>query len=239
MDSRHSLVSRFFGLLDSGDLVWVAERLDSSVASPAVGVNDRSGLDRRYDEPLEIGSVSSVDPLHTDTTGARAVFLGGNRNKAFARRSPATNATCTLPFMTAYVGLIDLNASRQPFPPRTNHGSPQLVQPRPRRLVAAQTPSTRWSPSALTPVFWLVTHHIARNHIRSGFRVPSKTVPAVIEVCRWQPEHSIRSPRPIGQARCPPQAGQRNPSGHRSFIKYARHAASETKRPSNSPTLRG
>ena len=29
------------------------------------------------------------------------------------------------------------------------------------------------------PFFWLVTNHIARNHIRNGLRVPSKIVPAV------------------------------------------------------------
>src|SRR5712692_9542098 len=211
-------MSRVIGPVESGDLMWVAERLDSSVASPAVSVNDRSRLDGGCDEPLKIGSVSSVDPLHTDTTDASAVFLGGNRNKALARRSSATNAASTLPFMTAHVGLIDLDASRQTFPPRTDHGSPQLVQPRPRGLIAAQTQHALEAQRAHSRL-WFVTHHIARNHIRSGLRVPSKMVPAVIEVCRWQPEHSIRSPRPIGQARRPPQLGQRNPSGHRSLTK--------------------
>jgi hypothetical protein len=53
-------MSRVIGPVESGDLMWVAQRLDSSVASPAVSVDDRSRLDGGCDEPLKIGSVSSV-----------------------------------------------------------------------------------------------------------------------------------------------------------------------------------
>jgi hypothetical protein len=35
---------------------------------------------------------------------------------------------------------------------------------------------------ALAPFFWLVTAHIARNQIVSGFRVSWKMVPAVTEL---------------------------------------------------------
>jgi hypothetical protein len=35
---------------------------------------------------------------------------------------------------------------------------------------------------ALAPVFWLVTHHIARNHVGNGGRVSWKIVPAVADV---------------------------------------------------------
>jgi glycosyltransferase involved in cell wall biosynthesis len=38
-------------------------------------------------------------------------------------------------------------------------------------------PSSLWSPRALIPFFSLVINHIARNHSRKGFRVPSKIVP--------------------------------------------------------------
>ena len=39
------------------------------------------------------------------------------------------------------------------------------------------------SPRALTPFFWLVTHHIARYQLRSGRPVSWKIVPAVTEAC--------------------------------------------------------
>jgi hypothetical protein len=35
---------------------------------------------------------------------------------------------------------------------------------------------------ALAPVFCAVTHHMARNHVRSGVRVSWKIVAAVTEV---------------------------------------------------------
>jgi hypothetical protein len=40
------------------------------------------------------------------------------------------------------------------------------------------------SPRALAPFFWLVSHHIARNHVTSDLRDPSNTVPA-IDVVWW------------------------------------------------------
>src|SRR5437773_8117690 len=52
------------------------------------------------------------------------------------------------------------------------------------------SPSTRCSPSALAPFFWVVTHHIARNHTGKGMRVSWKIVPAVTEVWHPHPPHS-------------------------------------------------
>src|SRR5271167_4372620 len=55
-------------------------------------------------------------------------------------------------------------------------------------------PSTRCSPNALAPFFWVVTHHIARNHTAIGMRVSWKIVPAVPEVWRPHPAHSHTPP---------------------------------------------
>ena len=139
VDPRHGLVSWVIGVFHSGDLMKVTQCFDPGVASPAVGVDDRSGLDACSDEPLEVGSGSSVDPLHANATDPGAVLLSGNRNKGFARRSSATNAAPALGFVTTHVGLIDLDPSRQAFPLRADHGSPQLVQPSPCRLVTPKT----------------------------------------------------------------------------------------------------
>src|SRR5215469_7082081 len=56
-------------------------------------------------------------------------------------------------------------------------------------------PSTRCSPNALAPFFWVVTHHIARNQTGNGVRVSWKIVPAVTEVWQPQPAHSNSSSR--------------------------------------------
>src|SRR5450759_5410237 len=92
--------------------------------------------------------------------------------------------------------------------------------------------------SALAPFFWLVTYHIARNHITSGFRVSWKIVPAVAEVWRRQPQHWNKVAR-TKTALAPLHCGQRTPSGHRRLTRYARHPSSVEKRSSNSWTVRG
>src|SRR5271156_5352096 len=70
--------------------------------------------------------------------------------------------------------------------------------------------------SAEMPFEWLASWWIASNHVRSGNLLRCMTVPAVTEVCRWQPEHSqvnglVSSSQPLQT----PQAGQTKPSGHR------------------------
>src|SRR6516162_6104315 len=100
------------------------------------------------------------------------------------------------------------------------------------------SPSTRCSPRALAPFFCVVTHHMARNQTGKGVRVSWKIVPAVTEVWQPQPLHSSNTPR-TGHERSPPQRGQRNPSGHRSRARYARHASSVPKFSSNSVRFRG
>src|SRR5207245_7643585 len=81
------------------------------------------------------------------------------------------------------------------------------------------SPNTCCSPRALVPVFWLVTHHIARNQVGKGVRVSWKIVPAVTDVCRPHAAHS-NSAVPIGHALVPPHFGQRKPFGHRSCTRY-------------------
>ena len=49
------------------------------------------------------------------------------------RRPPRAGLSC------APVGLVHLDAARQPVPAWPDHGAAELVQPRPRRLVASQT----------------------------------------------------------------------------------------------------
>src|ERR1700719_3319957 len=98
-------------------------------------------------------------------------------------------------------------------------------------------PSTRCSPRALAPFFWVVTHHMARNQTGNGVRVSWKIVPAVTEVWHPQPAHSHR-PRTT-QAFSDPQRGQRKPAGHRSCARYTLHASSVAKFASNSIRLRG
>ncbi|MGH9396003.1 MAG: hypothetical protein ACRD18_04040, partial [Terriglobia bacterium] len=63
--------------------------------------------------------------------------------------------------------------------------------------------------------------------VRSGFRVPSKIVPATSEVCRWHAAHRSR-PRAVIQAPPPSHAG------YRTRWRYVMHARSEENHLSNS-----
>src|SRR5712691_9270504 len=78
---------------------------------------------------------------------------------------------------------------------------------------------------------------MARNHTGNGVRVSWKIVPAVTEVWQPHPEHCHRSR--TGHAFLDPQRGQRKPVGHRSRVRYARHASSVPKSASSSARFRG
>src|ERR1039458_9269058 len=91
-------------------------------------------------------------------------------------------------------------------------------------------------PNALAPFFWLVTYHIARNHMIKGLRISWKTVPAVTEVwCRHRQHWNKVSRTTV--AFVPPHLGHRKPSGHRICTRYFRHASSVENRTSNSATV--
>lgn len=79
---------------------------------------------------------------------------------------------------------------------------------------------------------------MAWNQTRSGLRVPSKIVPAVMDVWRAQLRQRM-SPRMVVQPPLVPQAGQTNPLGHLSLCTYRAHAASEANHVSNSASVRG
>src|ERR1039457_5100524 len=90
------------------------------------------------------------------------------------------------------------------------------------------SPSTRCSPNALAPFFWVVTHHMARNQTGNGVRVSWKIVAAATDVRQPQAAHSISTPR-TGHDLPPPQRGQQKPVGHRSRARYARQDSSVEK----------
>ena len=177
--------------------------------------------------------------LATDASGTRRI-----------RIRPIPRPTASAATTTRALVAVDRPCA-PPRPPRSSHrprrGRPaiaarayhraaQLVQPGPRRLIAPQAQDALESQRAGAGL-WLVTHHIARNHVVSGVRVSWKIVPAVTDVCRPHAAHSSRLR--TGHALGWPHCGQRNPCGHRCCIRYARHAASVAKRASNSASVRG
>jgi len=170
VDARHDLVRRFRPAFDDGDLVLVAGRRQPGVAVPSVGVNHRTGHHGILDEGAQAvpGHILDAPKAAAD---AAASLLGRHHNDGLGLDFPASLAL----FRAADIGFVDLDGAREPIPAGSNHRPAQFVEPRPGCLVATQ-------PKALTPFFWLVTNHIAGNHIRNGLRVPSKIVPADSDV---------------------------------------------------------
>jgi hypothetical protein len=66
-------------------------------------------------------------------TKAAAHFFGRDDDQRFRRGRPPLR-----PADAPHKGLVDLPPARQPIAVRPNHRAPQLVQPRPRGLLAAQ-----------------------------------------------------------------------------------------------------
>jgi hypothetical protein len=80
----------------------------------------------------------------------------------------------------------------------------------------------------------------AQNHTVSGSFKPCIAVGAVTEVCRRHLVHSwVYASVSSSQAWSCPQAGQRNPSGHRAADSHAAQAASSGNCPWNSNMERG
>ena len=92
---------------------------------------------------------------------------------------------------------------------RAHHRTPELVQPRPRRLIGTE-PEDVLQPWADTPFFCDVTNQTAANQVESGVWERWKIVPAVTEVFSPHSAH-IRSPRPFARHDHSRSPGTRNP----------------------------
>jgi hypothetical protein len=122
------------------------------------------------------GSVRNA--LHANPSDAGPIVLSGNHNQGLTLRLSAPHSL----LQTTQKGFVHLHPPRQPIATRPYHRSPELVQPRPRGLIAAQPQQTLCRPRALAPFFWLANQYMARNQFTSGLRVSWKIVPAVSDV---------------------------------------------------------
>ena len=115
------------------DTMTISVGFHPLVAVPPIGVNFAAGLDRVLDEGLQGLRRTVRDSAHPDSPDAVAHFFGCHHNQGFPRRRSSTRSA-----KAAHQRLVDLHVSRQPVAPRPDHCATQLVQPRPRGLIAAQ-----------------------------------------------------------------------------------------------------
>ena len=112
----------------------VAVPCQTSVPLPTVGVHNTTWLNRLLDEKPQAARRGVTDPSHPYPPGTPSIFLSSNSYQRLFLHLPPANPL----LRSAQVRLIHLNSARQPVTPGADHGSPQLVQPSPRRLVASQ-----------------------------------------------------------------------------------------------------
>ena len=136
-------------------------KLLADVPFPAVDV-DRAVSTASWMKALLLGGCASY--------GSFLFFLGGDGYQCCVCRPAVPRAP--------HIGLVNLHATAEPFSAGPHHRAPQLVQQRPGGTASQRCFAV---PSALAPFFWLVTHHMVRNQVRSGRRVSWKIVPAVTE----------------------------------------------------------
>lgn len=116
---------------------------------PAIGVDEAAELDDVDHEPLETGGVDVRDVPQADTADPARVHLDGDDNdQPVDRAAPEDPGR-----LYADVRLVDFDLARQPVPIGTDHRPPELMEPRPSRLVAPEpqdsSPAERAGPVLL------------------------------------------------------------------------------------------
>src|ERR1700730_4936642 len=86
-------------------------------------------------EPYQAVCRRFRNPFHADPADTRAVFLSRDHDQRLTLGLSAPDAL----LQAAQIGFIHFHPSRQPITARPDHRSSELVQPRPGRLVAAQS----------------------------------------------------------------------------------------------------
>src|SRR5208282_5981588 len=116
----------------------------SQVGRQTIGSDGTPRLDGLGDKTMQARAGQVWDRTQPDAANAVPLLLSTHDNQGFFFRSPSRNAG----FLTAPVGFVHFNNTRQPVAARPDHGSTQLVQDRPSGFVAAQTQRTLQSQGA-------------------------------------------------------------------------------------------
>lgn len=118
-----------------------------------------------------MGQADAPKPL----LALRRKILHRHDDELFAFRSTPTFARA----LPAPIGLVDLDHAGEFLAPRPDHGPPELVQPLPGRMVAAQTQHALGA-QGISSVFLAGDAPDGRNQGWSGFLLRWKRVPAVL-----------------------------------------------------------
>jgi len=135
---RHSVTQRQeivpHGTILSHYLTNVAEPLQPSVSFPVVGPHYAAGFHGPSDRRGQAPSRGACDTLKPDSANTLPILLCRNDYQRFSLRSTASFPR----LLSTDIHLVNLDGAGEPISSGPHHRTPQLVQPRPRRLIAAQ-----------------------------------------------------------------------------------------------------
>ena len=132
--SRHDLMGRFRAVADDSDLVLVAGRRQPAITTPSVGMDHRPGRHGILDEGKKAVRGHVLNAPKADPADAATPLLGRHRDDGLCFGFPAPLSL----FGAADIGFVNLDSAGEAIPTGPDHRSPQLVEPGPRRLVAAE-----------------------------------------------------------------------------------------------------
>src|SRR5664280_2059831 len=119
-------------------LMLIAKRCQTVISTPSVGLHHAARLKAALDKATKAGGRCVGNPSHSHSPAFEPISLYGDHNKCLLARFSALTSL----LQGAPIRLIHLHQPVQPIPPGPNHGSPQLVQPRPGRSVTAKAQHT-------------------------------------------------------------------------------------------------
>jgi hypothetical protein len=191
------------------------------------------GFDSFRQEGYQAAGRSIRKNLHADAPDACPVFLCRDGNQGLTFGLPASDAFLQAP----QIGFVYLHRSCQPVTARPHHRSPELVQPGPGRLVAAQaqhslqTQCTGAVLLARQPVHRpQPVHQGFARVLKDGARGHQRLMPTGLAL------HEHRPNRPEGRA---PTARAAEPAGPAQAEQVSRQACSVSNWATNSARERG
>jgi hypothetical protein len=134
MDPWEKFAWRLFVAAEKTHFVDIAVRFDRKIPSPGIGMHYATGLDGFSDEGNKAVGGSVRKLFHSDPSYTPAIFLSRNYYQRFVGLLAAAAA-----FLYATnVSFVDLDPTRKPFSPWSDHRATKLMKPHPCRLVASQ-----------------------------------------------------------------------------------------------------
>ena len=147
----------FLLAFELADLVLIAQLLQPLIRFPTVCMNTTPLNNRTLDKRMELDCRGIWNSSQTDASNAGTRLLGRDHHQRLARSTPSFPSRRR----STHLGFVHFDSTAEFVPAGSHHGPAQLVQNRPRCLIAAQAQDAL-QPQGAGPV--LLTGHLPNCH---------------------------------------------------------------------------